>query len=251
MPNVRCRRPKQSFEKLNKSAIRSSGRRSNLLNDSARREATWCTSLKACSMISGTNGYAEEADELVKRYESISFAEKHRPVLHLIPSSPISVLDIGAGTGADAAFLSASGHRVVAVEPTDELRVPGISLHPSALIEWVNDSLPGLTSTQTRGQKFDLVMMTAVWMHLDDLERQQAMPNVVSLIRHGGVLIMSLRHGPSSPRRRMFEVSAEETIRLAQANGLRSVLNVRTQSAQPVNRRAGVEWSHLAFAYAG
>jgi protein-L-isoaspartate O-methyltransferase len=204
--------------------------------------------LKASFMINGTKGYREEAEELVKRYESIPFAEKHQAVLHLIPSAPCRVLDIGAGTGADAACFAALGHRVVAVEPTDELRLPGMALHPSALIEWVNDSLPDLVLTLKRGQKFDVVMITAVWMHLDELERQQAMPKVASLLRRGGVLIMALRHGPSSPRRRMFEVSAAETIRLAHAHGLRSILHVRTASAQPVNRQAGVTWSRLAFA---
>ena len=141
-------------------------------------------------------------------------------------------------TVADAAWLAGLGHRVVAVEPTDGLRLPGMALHPSALITWVNDSLPHLVMTRKRGQKFDLVMITAVWMHLDELERQQAMPKVASLIRRGGVLIMSLRHGPSPPRRRMFEVSTAETIQLAQAHGLQSLLNVHTASAQPVNRQA-------------
>ena len=35
--------------------------------------------------ISGTENYADEAPELLKRYESISFADAHAPVLHLIP----------------------------------------------------------------------------------------------------------------------------------------------------------------------
>jgi protein-L-isoaspartate O-methyltransferase len=199
-------------------------------------------------MIAGTKGYAEEAEELVKRYESIPLVEKHQAVLHLIPSAPCNVLDIGAGTGADAAWLAGLGHRVVAVEPTDELRLAGMALHPSARIAWVNDSLPDLVMTIQSGQQFDVVMITAVWMHLDELERQHAMPKVASLLRRGGVLIMSLRHGPSPPRRRMFAVSAAETIRLADAHGLRSILNVLTASAQPVNRQAGVTWSHLVFA---
>jgi len=198
-------------------------------------------------MIAGTKGYAEEAEELVKRYESIPFAKKHQAVLHLIPSAPCSVLDIGAGTGADAAWFAGLGHRVVAVEPTDELRLPGMALHPSALIAWVNDSLPHLVLPRQRGQQFDLVMMTAVWMHLDEWERHQAMPTVVSLLRRGGLLIMSLRHGPASPRRRMFDVSADETIHLAHAHGLRCIFSVRTPSAQLVNRQAGVTWSRLAF----
>ena len=53
--------------------------------------------------ISGTENYAEEAPELLKRYESISFADYHRLVMHLIPTVPGRVLDIGAGTGREAA----------------------------------------------------------------------------------------------------------------------------------------------------
>ena len=53
--------------------------------------------------VSGTENYADEAPELVKRYESISFADAHRLVTHLIPTAPSRVLDIGSGTGRDAA----------------------------------------------------------------------------------------------------------------------------------------------------
>lgn len=198
-------------------------------------------------MIAGTDGYAQEAGVLLERYESIAVAEKHAPVIHLIPKAPSSVLDIGAGTGADAAYLAAMGHRVVAVEPVAELRVPGMALHPSALIEWVDDSLPALAATRRRGERFDLVMMTSVWMHLDEPERREAMPGVAALVREGGLLILSLRRGPVPPGRRMFEVSAAETIRLAQAHGLRCILDVETPGLVPGNRAAGVTQSRLAF----
>ena len=198
-------------------------------------------------MINGTQGYAKEADILLKRYEKLSFAEKHRHVLHLIPDASCSVLDIGAGTGADAGALAESGHHVVAAEPTDELRMPGMDLHPSEQIEWVKDSLPDLKAVRERGQQFDLVMMTAVWMHLDRDERARGMPNVASLVRKGGLLILSLRHGPVPPGRRMFEVSATETIELAESFGLKPILNVYTDSIQARNRQAGVTWTRLAF----
>jgi protein-L-isoaspartate O-methyltransferase len=71
--------------------------------------------------ISGTENYEVEAPELLKRYESISFADAHAPVLHLIPPAPCRTLDIGAGTGRDAAGLAALGHSVIAIEPTEEL----------------------------------------------------------------------------------------------------------------------------------
>src|ERR1700719_3158730 len=193
--------------------------------------------------ISGTENYAEEAPELLKRYESISFADHHRLVMHLISTVPGRVLDIGAGTGRDAAGFASLGHSVVAVEPTEEFRRGAMALHPSPLIEWVDDSLPDLASVRARGEQFDVVMLTAVWMHLDEQQRRRAIPNVAALVRSGGVMIMTLRHGPVPPGRRMFEVSAEETIGLAQPFGFRCGLNRQAES--PL-RQPGVTWTRLA-----
>jgi 2-polyprenyl-3-methyl-5-hydroxy-6-metoxy-1,4-benzoquinol methylase len=193
---------------------------------------------------SGTENYAEEARELLKRYESISFADTHRSVMHLIPEKPCRVLDIGAGTGRDAAGFAAMGHRVVAAEPTEEMRCGAMALHPSPLIEWLDDSLPDLASLRARGEQFDVVMLTAVWMHLDEQQRRRAIPTVAALVRSGGVMIMTLRHGPVPPGRRMFEVSAEETISLTEPLGLCCVLN---RSAESSLRQPGVSWTRLAF----
>jgi SAM-dependent methyltransferase len=195
--------------------------------------------------ISGTEGYAEAAEALLK--VSFPFQDLHRPILHLIPSAPAQILDIGSGPGHDAAAFAAMGHRVVAVEPTEQLRLPTIALHPSPLIEWGDDSLPHLRSVAGSGDTFDLVMLSAVWMHLDERQRRTAMPVVASVLAASGTLIMSLRHGPVPSGRRMFEVTAEETIELARAVGLRPVTNVRTDSVQPANRAAGVTWTRLAF----
>jgi SAM-dependent methyltransferase len=194
--------------------------------------------------VNGTENYAAEAPELFKRYESISFADAHRLVMHLIPTAPSRVLDIGSGTGRDAAGFAALGHSVVAVEPTEELRRGAMLLHPSPMIDWLDDSLPDLVAMRTRGEEFDVVMLTAVWMHLDGLQRRQALPNVAALVRNSGVVIMSLRHGPVPPGRRMFEVSAEETIALAQPLGLRCILR---REAAPSLRQPGVTWTWLAF----
>lgn len=48
--------------------------------------------------VSGTEGYADQAASLVKRYDNLAFAEVHRPVLHLIPDTRCDVADIGAWT---------------------------------------------------------------------------------------------------------------------------------------------------------
>ena len=200
--------------------------------------------------VSGTEGYADEAEELFKRNESVPAAENHRHVLHLVPNTPSRVLDIGSGTGRDAAWFAAMGHRVVAVEPTDEMRLPAMALHTSPLIEWLNDSLPDLVRLLPRGEQFDVVMLTAVWMHFDVEQRRRAMPNLASLVRDGGVMIMKIRCGPVPTGRRMFEVPPEETIELARVHGLQNALHLHTESSQERNRLAGVSWTSLAFAKA-
>ncbi len=205
--------------------------------------------MAASAGVSGTEGYAEEADALVGRYEGLRFADVHRQVLHLIPAAPCRALDIGSGTGRDAAALAAMGHAVVAVEPTAELRARAAALHPSPRIEWLDDGLPDLERLSGRGGSFDVVMLTAVWMHLDEGQRRRAMPRVASLVRGGGVAVFSLRHGPVPPGRRMFDVSAEETAGLAAAEGMGVALRLNDRADDL--GRPGVRWTRLAFSKAG
>ena len=197
--------------------------------------------------VRDTEGYAENAQSLIEQWQDISFEEHHESILHLIPAFPSSILDVGAGIGTDAAAFAALGHSVIAVEPVDALRLAGVKRHSSLPIEWLDDSLPDLALLRARQKAFDFVMLSAVWMHLDEDERRRAMPNVSALLCDSAVLVMSLRHGAIPEGRRMFDVSPEETIRLASAHDLRSVLNVQTESVQRGNRRAGVTWSRLAF----
>ena len=79
-----------------------------------------------------TDGYAENAAALAEQYERLTFEDVHRDMLALFPVEPGRVLDVGAGTGRDAAALSARGHRVTAVEPTRELREHGQRAHARA-----------------------------------------------------------------------------------------------------------------------
>ena len=57
----------------------------------------------------------------------------------------------------------------------------------------------------------------------------------------------TLRHGPVPPGRKMFDVTAAETVTLAARCGFQVLLAERTESSQPENRAAGIEWTRLAF----
>ncbi|MFK4222106.1 class I SAM-dependent methyltransferase [Streptomyces sp. NPDC019890] len=174
----------------------------------------------------------------------MAFEEVHHQVLHLLPTRPVRILDIGAGTGRDAAALSIQGHTVVAVEPAEELRAIGQRIHATRHIEWVDDSLPYLARLGQQRGRFQLILLTAVWMFLGEEQRREAVSRIGELLEHGGRLGMVLRSGPAPADRGMFSVSPVETVSLAATRGLRLIHESRQVD---VLGREGVVWNNLFF----
>lgn len=195
------------------------------------------------SRIPGTAGYAETADALAEQYESITFEDIYRPLLDLLPEGGCA-LDIGAGTGRDAAALAARGFTVHAAEPTAELRVHAQRLHPHPAIVWSDDALPDLLALTSGDVRFQLILMTAVWMHLDEGERGRALPRIADLLVPGGRLFMTVRKGPVPPGRRMFQIPVDALIAQAEEASL-SLL--RTYDFGDMLGRRDVSWTMLAF----
>ncbi|MEL6413465.1 MAG: class I SAM-dependent methyltransferase [Pseudomonadota bacterium] len=199
------------------------------------------------SLKSSNAGYAQEAPRLLQRYEGLASETVHAQWRQWIPIAPSRVLDIGAGTGRDAAWFVSLGHSVLAVEPTDELREGAQRLHPERSITWLKDQLPDLAQVKARSELFDVIMLNAVWMHLTEEERKTGFETLVSLMAPGANLFMSQRHGPVPEGRRMFDVSGDETTSFARAHGLRILYNERNGSQLAENRNLGVEWTCLVF----
>ena len=99
--------------------------------------------------VQGTTGYSEVAERFSELSESIRFGEIHECLLDLLPPPGARVLDVGAGTGRDAAALAGLGHDVVAVEPTAAFLAKARALHPSPDIDWRKGSLPDLAALPT------------------------------------------------------------------------------------------------------
>ncbi|MEM7005334.1 MAG: class I SAM-dependent methyltransferase, partial [Pseudomonadota bacterium] len=87
--------------------------------------------------------YDRHAQDLAESYEGISASSAH-PGLELLLEERFSgrwvdALDVGAGTGRDAAWLASLGHRVVAVEPSKAMLQIAEGAHTDASIRWVRD----------------------------------------------------------------------------------------------------------------
>lgn len=116
-----------------------------------------------------------------------------RGLLPLLPGPPASVLDVGGGTGADAAFLAARGHRVRCAEPAlgmlelarrrlDEAG-PGGQV---TLLQAGAESLPGLLV----GETFDAICCHALLEYLAD--PLPAVRGLAGLLAGGGLLSVLL-----------------------------------------------------------
>jgi|TARA_R110002072_G_scaffold517_8_gene3179 SAM-dependent methyltransferase len=192
-------------------------------------------------------GYAAASASLIRKFDAISSVELYAPVRHLLPEKPSRIVDIGAGTGRDAAWLASQGHDVVAVEPVAAFREAGRARHRSPRIAWLDDSLPNLTRLGACDRSFDLVVLSAVWQHLDDGQRRIALPKLRAVTATGGLLILSIRNGPGAASRPVYAARPSDAVAWAAAQGFRHVFDVSSPSVQSANRAAGVCWTWLAL----
>ncbi len=155
-----------------------------------------------------------------------------------------TALDVGAGTGRDAAGLVGLGFDVIAVEPSARMREEARRLHADPRIRWIDDALPDLEVVNRLGMAFDLVLVSAVWMHLSQSERSRAFRKLILLLRPSGLLVMTVRHGPLEPGRSFHEVPEGELENLAKNHGAEVIYN---QTSPDQLGRMDVTWSHLAI----
>ena len=169
--------------------------------------------------------YNRLAGDIVPEYESSTFEEIHPVSLthDLLPTPAAAILDVGAGSGRDAAWFARQGHEVVAVEPSRELRRAARELHDSTAITWIDDCLPDLSVVCDSGSAFDLIWLSAIWMHIPPDDRARAFQTLASLLKPGGGMMFSLRLGPPPSDRPTAVVSVEEIKELAHERGLEVV----------------------------
>lgn len=163
--------------------------------------------------------YDAHAAELADGYEGLDALQTHPRLFAMLEGvRSANILDVGAGTGRDAAALARLGHRVTAVEPSSRMLRLAKGLHPGNDVRWLADSLPNLAEVSGT---FDVVLLSAVWMHVPPADRRAAFSRIVDLTAPGGRIYMTLRLGPGDVDRAMWSVDADEIVRLATARGLK------------------------------
>jgi len=107
---------------------------------------------------SSVEHYDRDAPTFGARYSSARFEDVHEDLLPFLPPPGSKVLDIGAGSGRDAAALVELGYLVTAAEPSLKMQVWGRGLYGANGVEWVEDQLPALSSLRAVGQQYDFIL---------------------------------------------------------------------------------------------
>lgn len=199
--------------------------------------------------------YQHNADSFFKQYESVTSEQVHAFWLPELDKRAIgTALDVGAGSGRDAKFLAAKGWRVIAVEPANSLRELAIkSEHLSDIyksqtylpIDWIADTLPNLSLIKVLNLRYDLILLSAVLMHLNQHEQQQALNNLSYLLNIGGILVMTLRVGEFSDGRIAYPIDVEKLIAHAEMQHLK--LLTKSQLVTDQLGRSNVTWQTIVL----
>ena len=189
-------------------------------------------------------GYEARASDLIPAYDQLSPRVVLAPVAAHLPRAGQTVLDVGAGTGCNAAWLAEQGCHVTAVEPTGAFRRHGCMRYADVGIDWIDDTLPTLSRVRST---FDCILAIGVLHHLQSDDQDAALMALDRVLNPKGLLILSLRHGPSAPGRQGFSIDAKRLSDTAKALGLTLMQSIQTGSIQDGNRRAGVTWTWLVL----
>ena len=191
-----------------------------------------------------TDIYSRDAERFFNQYQQLRFEDVHRSWLGHLPTEPGSALDVGAGSGRDATALADRGWDVLAVEPADNLRELGEQAAVGQGIQWMDDRLPELTRVRALNWRFNLILVSAVWMHLPPTEHEHAFRILTELLAPGAILVITLRHGSGDGERIFYATGRASLESLARQ---RTLITLHAGADSDRLERDGVWWETLAF----
>ena len=195
-------------------------------------------------MSAKTKWYDINADKLTEQYERISADQLYSWLEDYLPKKPGLALDIGSGSGRDAAWLANKGFEVIAVEPSTPMRNRAKELHVDPKIRWIDDCLPNITKVFKMGLSFDLILVSAVWQHIQSGDRARTFRKITSLLKPGGILVLTFPLTNDKGRDDVYPVNEMEIKKLSSEHGVNIALE---NSSDDLLGRPDKEWVHFAI----
>jgi SAM-dependent methyltransferase len=138
--------------------------------------------------------YASNAKDYAIGHDSAHVERLHQ-LLHVLGIDSPRVLEIGGGSGRDAAFLLRLGHATTYTDGCKEMLAQALTLHPELAPRARLAAFPLSEDDDLLRERFDLVLCAAVIMHMDNPSLQQLARQVAQLLVNGGHLVLSHSRG--------------------------------------------------------
>ena len=100
-----------------------------------------------------------------------------------------NTLDVGCGIGRDTQWLNQNGYSAIGIDASEGMLKQAQQLYPQ--VRFLKDFLPDLTSLND--QTFQNILCSAVLMHLNKADLEQACLKLVTLLKASGHMIISIR----------------------------------------------------------
>lgn len=138
--------------------------------------------------------YASNAEDYAIGHDSACVEGLHQLLCALgIDSS--RVLEIGGGSGRDAAFLHRLGYATTYTDGCEKMLAQALILHPELAPRARLAAFPLSKDDGLLRERFDLVLCAAVIMHMDNPSLQRLAWQVARLLVDGGHLVLSHSRG--------------------------------------------------------
>ncbi|MBW7910632.1 MAG: class I SAM-dependent methyltransferase [Alphaproteobacteria bacterium] len=160
--------------------------------------------------------FNDRADELARQYNALDRAKVHADLLSMLPEGQaLKVLDIGAGSGADAAMFADRGHTVLACEPAEALRKNGEETFKNKNIKWSSDVLPEMGAASDAAAPFDVITSVGVLQYVPKENRASSLSKMFSMAARGGFL--EVQYPTPASREHQFTIKHNEIERAVEA----------------------------------
>ena len=197
-------------------------------------------------MTTGTEGYERFIPLFIESSQSLDFNVVCKDFISFLPLKNSNILDLGAGAGQNSAALDKLGFNVTAIEPMTEFLNAAMNTYKSTSIEWHHDRLPNIACLDSQSEKFDFVLIDAVWHHLSTKERNISASKISAVIKRKGRCAISLRNGPAGMGTRVFPTDSNDTIKLFSLYGFKCIFRLCNQASVLPNKDK-VKWTRIVL----
>jgi SAM-dependent methyltransferase len=140
-------------------------------------------------MAGTVNYYENNAERIAANYEAVDFSSVLEPVVRELPQGA-SVIDLGCGSGRDAAKLLSRGFEVTVTDASRAMLEEAVRHHPELSGRTVLHALPA--ELPFPAASFGAALAMAVLMHIASADLPAAFAAVSKVVRAGGLFAYSV-----------------------------------------------------------